>query len=126
MKTFTLTTFTLITLCPLAALAAAQYAGSPSGEGKPAATATKAITDSLASDSLQPPAYDMLDEVVVSVRKPVLQANGEKLTYNLDEDPASSSSSLLDMLRKVPSVTVDGQDKIQVNGQSNFKIITVR
>ena len=122
MKTFTLTTFTLITLCPLAALAAAQYAGSPSGEGKPAATATKAITDSLASDSLQPPAYDMLDEVVVSVRKPVLQANGEKLTYNLDEDPASSSSSLLDMLRKVPSVTVDGQDKIQVNGQSNFKI----
>lgn len=74
------------------------------------------------ADSIQTPTYDALDEVVVTATKPVVQANGEKVSYNVDEDPASKTSNVLDMLRKVPSVTVDGQDKIQVNGQSNFKI----
>ncbi len=74
------------------------------------------------NDSIQPATYDMLDEVVVTAQKPLVQANGEKVSYNVDEDPASKTSNVLEMLRKVPSVTVDGQDKIQVNGQSNFKI----
>lgn len=106
----------------MAALATA--AATPLREGASAqpAVPVKAAADSIAADTLKPATYDMLDEVVVSARKPLLQSNGEKLTYNVDEDPASSSSSLLDMLRKVPQVTVDGQDNIQVNGQSNFKI----
>lgn len=82
------------------------------------AQSTKEIPDSLA----QVPTIEELDEVVVSAAKPVVQANGEKVSYNVDEDPTSKTSNVLDMLRKVPSVTVDGQDKIQVNGQSNFKI----
>lgn len=73
-------------------------------------------------DSLQIPTYDDLDEVVISAKKPIVQANGEKTSYNLDEDASSKSNSMLEMLRKVPGVTVDGEDNIRLNGQSNFKI----
>lgn len=82
----------------------------------------------LAEDELQQPDtvpaedYDTLEEVVVSVQKPLVQSNGEKISYNVSEDAASKSSSVLEMLRKVPGVTVDGQDNIRVNGQSNFRI----
>lgn len=68
------------------------------------------------------PDYTTLREFVVTRTKPVVQANGEKVTYNVSEDPASKSATVLDMLRKVPMVTVDGNDNILVKGQSNFKI----
>ncbi len=74
------------------------------------------------SDSIQPATYETLDEVVISARKPVIQANGEKISYNVEEDPAADSSSALEMLRKVPSVTIDGQDNIFINGNGNFRI----
>ncbi len=63
-----------------------------------------------------------LQEVVVEVRKPVVQTNGEKVTYNVEDDPQAAGSSLLEMLRKVPNVTIDGEDNIRLNGQSSFKI----
>ena len=53
------------------------------------------------NDSIQPATYDMLDEVVVTAQKPLVQANGEKVSYNVDEDPASKTSNVLEMLRKV-------------------------
>ena len=68
------------------------------------------------------PAAEQLQEVVVVGRRPVIEASGEKVTYNIDEDPTSGTSTAIEMLRKVPLVTVDAQDNIQVNGSSNFKI----
>lgn len=68
------------------------------------------------------PDAETLQEVVVTGRRPVIQADGEKVTYNVDEDPAAGSKTVIEMLRKVPMVTVDGQDNIKVNGQSDFKI----
>ncbi len=66
--------------------------------------------------------YEDLDEVVVTAKRPVIQSDGAKLTYNVDEDDSSKGSTVLDMLRKVPMVSVDGEDNIRINGQSNFKI----
>ena len=54
--------------------------------------------------------------------KPIVQSDGAKLTYNLQEDPSTKGNTLLDALRKVPMVSVDGEDKIRINGQENFKI----
>lgn len=45
-----------------------------------------------------------------------------KLTYSLEEDPEAKVSNTLDMLRKVPMITVDGDDNIQLKGSGNFKI----
>lgn len=63
-----------------------------------------------------------LDEVVVTVKKPIVEATGEKIGYNVEQDPEAASNTVLEMLRKVPMVSVDGQDNILINGQSNFKI----
>lgn len=64
-----------------------------------------------------------LAEVTVTAQKPLISANGEKMTYSIEDDPQSRASTVLEMLRKVPLVAVDGQDNISVNGQSSFKIL---
>lgn len=66
--------------------------------------------------------YEMLDEIVVKGERPVMQSDGAKLTYNVDEDPAADSSSALDMLKKVPQISVDGDGNIRLNGSTAFKI----
>lgn len=73
-------------------------------------------------DSVANDLYDELDEFVISVKKKLVSTDGAKLTYNLDEDKSTSGQSLLDALRKVPMVTVDGEDNIKIKGSSQFKI----
>lgn len=72
-------------------------------------------------DSIVGSFYELEDLVVVA-EKPIVQTDGAKLSYNLDEDPSAKGNTLLDALRKVPMVSVDGEDKIRINGQDNFKI----
>ena len=63
-----------------------------------------------------------LGEVTVTATKPLVKMDLDKLTYDIKSDPESQSSNVLDMLRKVPMVTVDADENIQVKGKSNFKI----
>lgn len=63
-----------------------------------------------------------LGEVTVTAQKPLVKVEIDKLTYSLEDDPEAQTSTTLDMLRKVPMITVDGEDKIQLKGSTNFKI----
>lgn len=63
-----------------------------------------------------------LKEVEVVAAKPLIKADIDKLEYNIADDPDSQTKTVLDMLRKVPMVTVDGDDNIKVNGSSSFKV----
>lgn len=63
-----------------------------------------------------------LEELVVTAQKNVIKSDGASVTYDFAEDDSSKGLSLLDALKKVPMVTVDGQDKIYINGSSAFKI----
>lgn len=67
-------------------------------------------------------ADNSLSGVEVVAQKPLVKSDIDKLEYNIEEDPESKSSTVIEMLRKVPLVTVDGQDNIMVNGSSNFKV----
>ena len=60
--------------------------------------------------------------VEVIAQKPLVKMETDKMTYNVADDEDSKTNTVLDMLRKVPMVAVDGQDNITVNGQSNFKV----
>lgn len=62
-----------------------------------------------------------LKELNVVAMRPLIKADADKITYDTEQDPEAKSSTVLDMLRKVPMVTVDGQDNIQLKGSSNFK-----
>ena len=64
----------------------------------------------------------MLKGVEIVAQKPLVKMEVDKMSYNVAEDEDSKSYTVLDMLRKVPMITVDGQDNITVNGSSSFKV----
>ena len=74
-------------------------------------------------DSLYMKEYDTtLGTATVTAQRPLVKAELDKMTYSMADDPEAQTNSLLEMLRKVPMVTVDGEDKIKVNGNSSFKV----
>lgn len=46
----------------------------------------------------------------------------DKIIYDIKSDPESATSNTLEILRKVPMITVDEDESIKVKGKSNFKI----
>lgn len=67
-------------------------------------------------------AENELKGIEVVAQKPLVKVDVDKIEYNIEDDPDSKTNSVIEMLRKVPLVTVDGEDNIQVNGSSSFKI----
>jgi outer membrane receptor protein involved in Fe transport len=63
-----------------------------------------------------------LNSVTVTGNKPLVKVEADKITYNTESDPESKTLNALDMLRKVPLVSVDGDDNVSIKGKSNFKI----
>lgn len=68
------------------------------------------------------PSATSLAEVEVVAQKPLVTAEVDRLSYDVQADEDSRTNTVLEMLRKVPLVTVDGEDNIKVKGSSNFKI----
>ena len=58
----------------------------------------------------------------ISAAKPLIKMDADKISYDVENDTDAKASNVLDLLRKVPMVTVDGQDNITVNGSSSFKV----
>ena len=69
------------------------------------------------------PSNEQVDEVTVSAIKPLVRNESEKLVYSVETDPESKTGNVLDMLRKVPLVSVDGDDKVQLRGTSGVKFL---
>lgn len=65
---------------------------------------------------------NQLETVEVVAYKPLVKADVDKIAYSVEDDPDANNNSVMEMLKKVPMVTVDGQDNIRVNGNSSFKI----
>src|SRR5574344_1370852 len=63
-----------------------------------------------------------LKNVTVTAQKPLVKMEVDKMSYSVENDIDAKSNSALDILRKVPMVTVDGNDNITVNGSSSFKV----
>lgn len=68
------------------------------------------------------PSGKNLTEVTVTATKPLVKVDLDKISYDTKSDPEATSISVLDMLKKVPLVTVDAEDNIQLKGSTNFKI----
>ncbi len=76
----------------------------------------------LGTTAMAPQAVDA-DAVVVKAQMPLVSADIDKISYNLDADPETDALTGLEMMRKVPMVTVDGEDNIKLKGQGNFKFL---
>lgn len=69
------------------------------------------------------PQVKSLSEVTVTASRPLVDQKDDRIIYNVEDDPAAKSESVSDLLRKTPFVNVDGDGGIQVNGQTNFKVL---
>ncbi len=63
-----------------------------------------------------------LEEVTVTAFKPLVTVDLDKVTYNTEDDPDAKTNNVFEMLKKVPMVTVDADDKIELKGSGSFKI----
>jgi ferric enterobactin receptor len=69
------------------------------------------------------PATGRLKEVVVMGDKPLIRQEIDRISYDLKADPESKVNSVLEMMRKVPLLSLDADDNIQLQGNSNYKIL---
>ena len=63
-----------------------------------------------------------LEGVVIKAQRQLIKQEIDRIGYDVQADEESKTQTVMDMLRKVPMVTVDGQDNILVKGNSSFKI----
>ena len=63
-----------------------------------------------------------LDEVVVAQRRKLIKNDIDKLTYDVQHDKTAQTKTTLEVLKKIPLVTVDGQENIRVQGSTSFKV----
>ena len=64
-----------------------------------------------------------IKEVIVAVQKPLIVADDEKLAYSVEDDPDAATSQLVDIMRKVPQLSVDAEGNVLLNGQSDYKVL---
>ena len=81
---------------------------------------TKADSASVSSDSIT--WSKELEGIVVKAQKQLIKQEIDRIGYDVQADEESKTQTVMDMLRKVPMVTVDGQDNIMVKGNSSYKI----
>lgn len=65
----------------------------------------------------------LLKEVIVTAQKPLVKIDPDKIVYSMESDPEAQANNALEMLRKVPLITVDAEENITLNGQSNFRVL---
>ncbi len=64
-----------------------------------------------------------LKEVKVSATKQIVKQEVDRISYDTQADPESKVFSVLDMMRKVPYLSLDAEDNIQLKGNTDFKIL---
>lgn len=64
-----------------------------------------------------------LKEVAITAARPLMRQEVDRISYDVLADPESKAISALDMMRKVPMLSVDAEDKIQLKGSGNYKIL---
>ncbi|WP_291199600.1 outer membrane beta-barrel family protein [Dyadobacter sp.] len=64
-----------------------------------------------------------LKEVTVTALKPIVKQEVDRISYDLEADPESKVYSVLEMMRKVPYLSLDAEDNISLKGNTDFKIL---
>lgn len=63
-----------------------------------------------------------LGELTVKAQRKLVKNEDDRISYDVTADPEAKTSPLIDMLKKVPFVTVESDGTIKIKGSSNFKI----
>jgi ferric enterobactin receptor len=69
-----------------------------------------------------PSAVKQLNNVTITAKRNPIRQEADRIIYELQADPQSRSSSVLDMMRKVPYLSLDGDENILLKGSSGYRI----
>ena len=64
-----------------------------------------------------------LKEVSVTADRPLIKQEVDRISYDIQADPESKALTVLDMIRKVPLLSLDADDNIKLKGSGNYKIL---
>ena len=85
-----------------------------------AAAQTQADSTNVSNDSIT--WNKELEGIEIKAQRQLIKQEIDRIGYDVQADEESKTLTVMDMLRKVPMVTVDGEDNIKVKGNSGFKI----
>jgi ferric enterobactin receptor len=86
-------------------------------------TGSTLMAQTKTADTTAKPKVNDLKEVTIKADKPIIKQEVDRITYDLQADPQSKVSNVLEMMRKVPFVTVDGNENIMLKGNASYKIL---
>ena len=66
---------------------------------------------------------EQLGEATVTARRELITADADKLTYNVEADPLSAGSNLIDILRNVPMLSINGDEEVLLNGSKDYRVL---
>ncbi|GGI23313.1 outer membrane beta-barrel family protein [Pedobacter mendelii] len=68
------------------------------------------------------PDVRQLKDVKIIASKPLVHQEIDRLSYDVQADPESKVLSVMDIIVKVPMLSVDGDENIKLKGSGNYKI----
>ena len=64
-----------------------------------------------------------LAELTVKAVKPMVEDKGDRLVYNAEQDISNAGGTAVDLMRKVPMLTVDMAGTLKMRGSTNIKVL---
>ena len=69
------------------------------------------------------PQTNNLKEIAIKADRPLIKQEVDRITYDIQADPESKVLTALDMMRKVPLLSLDADDNIKLKGSGKYKIL---
>lgn len=74
-------------------------------------------------DSITDKRETSMKEIVLNGKKPLIKNKIDGLVYNVQSDPESQSKSLIEIMKKLPYLSVDSNENVLFKGNTNFKVL---
>ncbi|RZK39020.1 MAG: TonB-dependent receptor [Pedobacter sp.] len=84
---------------------------------------TLGTTSKILDNILLKPSSTQLKSVEITAQRPLIKQEIDRISYDVKADPENKVNNVLEMMRKVPLLSVDADDNIQLQGNSNYKIL---
>ena len=69
------------------------------------------------------PSMQNLQNVIITGDKPIVESKIDKIVYNVSNDITSQGGAAIDVLKKVPQVTVDIDGNVELQGNANIRFL---